>query len=38
MHRNAPFTRAMWTKHKNISIKACEMTKNSCVAAAEHHM
>ena len=32
-----PFTRAMWTKHnKDISIKACEVAKNSCVAAAEH--
>ena len=32
-----PFTRAMWTKHNNdISIKACEVAKNSCVAAAEH--
>ena len=33
MHRNG----AMWTKHnKDISIKACEVAKNSCVAAAEH--
>ena len=31
-----PFTRAMWTKHEDISIKACEVAKNSCVAAAEH--
>ena len=31
-----PFTRAMWTKNKDISIKACEVAKNSCVAAAEH--
>ena len=31
-----PFTREMWTKHKDISIKACEVAKNSCVAAAEH--
>ena len=30
-----PFTRAMWTKHNDISIKACEVAKNSCVAAAE---
>ena len=27
----------MWTKHnKDISIKACEVAKNSCVVAAEH--
>ena len=32
----SPFTHAMCTKHKNISIKACEVAKNSCVAAAEH--
>ena len=32
-----PFTRAMWTKHnKDISVKACEVARNSCVAAAEH--
>ena len=38
MHRyGTPFTRAMWTKHnKDISIKACEVAKNSCVALAEH--
>ena len=38
MHRKVPpFTRAMWTQHnKDISIKACEVAKNSCVAAAEH--
>ena len=33
-----PFTHAVWTKHnKNISIKACEVAKNSCVAAAESY-
>ena len=32
-----PFTRAMWTKHnKDISIKAYEVAKNNCVAAAEN--
>ena len=31
------FTRTMWTKHnKDISITACEIAKNSCVAAAKH--
>ena len=29
------FTCAVGTKHV-ISIKACEVAKNSCVAAAEH--
>ena len=34
-----PFTRAMWTQHnKDIFIKACAVAKNSCVAAAEHHI
>ena len=32
-----PFTRAMWKQNnKDISIKACEVAKNSCVAVAEH--
>ena len=32
-----PFTRAMWTKHnKDISIKAYEVAKNSCIAVAGH--
>ena len=32
-----PFAHAMWTKHnKDISIKACEEAKNSCITAAEH--
>ena len=32
-----PFTHSTWTKHnKDISIKACEVAKNSCVAATEH--
>ena len=31
------FACAMWTKHnKDISTKACEVAKHSCVAAAEH--
>ena len=32
-----PFTHVMWTKrNKDLSINACEVAKNSCVAAAEH--
>ena len=31
-----PFTCAMWTKHNKDISKACEVAKNSCVAAAEH--
>ena len=38
MHRNGPaFYSCNVDKHnKGISIKACEVAKNSCVAAAEH--
>ena len=33
------FTHAMWKQHnKDITIKACEVAKNSCVAVVEHHI
>ena len=37
MHRNGPLLYSCNVdKHEDISVKACEVAKNSCVAAAEH--